>query len=632
MTVEAHASGAVMTGDGGLTEPGWRARTAIVQRRAGAVVVSSVVLATVSVTLAVTSDHVEHRAATALYYGYLVVAPMLVGAYWNVRRPGSRFGWLLVAFGLSAWLVSWQSANWAVVFDLGVLADGIGFFLTFYLFLAFPTGRLVTLANRLLIAGLAGVVLGFFLPWALLAPEIAGRGPLAACHAACPGNVLQIAADPGAVAFAYRWATYSMLAMTVLVLAVYSIRIATASRPRRRALIAVAATSLLFLPIFFVFHFAGDVLHVDPATREVLAWALVGIRVLLPVGFLVALLQADLFAGAARGRLLDQLVRHPSPGEWRDAVACALDDPPLQLAYWDPDASSYRGTDGTTLRPPPAGGRVIVTATRRGAPVAAMVIDEALAEDPELVHAATSATVLAVENGSLEGELRATQARVREVGAQERKRIERDLHDSAQQRLIALRISLELASERSHGSEQAELRRFGNELDQVIDEVRMAAAGAQPAPLALHGVAVALRSLAASMPIVVHDRGFGRRPDAIETAVFYCCAEALQNASKHAGQGARATVHLTGDAHGVLFAVEDDGIGFDLDSCERGRGIENLNARMSAVGGTLVIESVAGRGTRVSGRISIDDGGGASEASASPAPAGDREGRQALPT
>ena len=399
--------------------------------------------------------------------------------FYGVRS--SAFGPLLAAFGLSVWVVSWQSLDWALAFDIGVLAEAVAFVLTFYLFLAFPSGRLQTLGNRLLVGRRPLPVL-FFVPWALLTPVIAGGGALSGCRPACPANVLQVGSNPGAVEFLGRWNTYAMLALVIAVLGVYWRRVATASRPQRRALIAVAASSLLFLPIFFIYHFSRLILHADPSTLERMSWALVGIRVIMPLGFLAALFQAQLFAGAARGRLLEQLLPRPSPQQWRDAVAVALDDPPLRIGYWDAAAERYREADGTELTTPdPGSGRSRVEAHRGGQPVAAMVIDDALAEDPELVRAATSATVLAVENGNLEGQLRASQIRVREVGAAERKRIEDNLHDSAQQRLVALRIRLALASERLHGPEQLELQRFGAEVDQVLDDVRSAASGAAPA-------------------------------------------------------------------------------------------------------------------------------------------------------
>lgn len=181
-----------------------------------------------------------------------------------------------------------------------------------------------------------------------------------------------------------------------------------------------------------------------------MSWVLIGARVILPLGFLAALFQAELFAGAVRGRLLEQLLPRPSPPQWRDAVAAALDDPPVRIGFWDPAANRYREADGAEVTVPASGaGRSRVEARRDGQPVAAMVIDDALAEDPELVRAAASATVLAVENGNLEGQLRASRLRVREVGAAERKRIEDNLHDSAQQRLVALQIKLAMASERT---------------------------------------------------------------------------------------------------------------------------------------------------------------------------------------
>ena len=168
-----------------------------------------------------------------------------------------------------------------------------------------------------------------------------------------------------------------------------------------------------------------------------------------------------------------------------------------------------------------------------------MVIDEALAEDPELVRAASSTTILAVENGNLEGRLRASQTRVREVEAIERKRIERNLHDSAQQRLLALRINLELTERAAARSRAAQIERFGAELDEAIEEVRTAASGAVPPELALRGVAAALRLRArpGPMPVIVEDHAFGRHCELIETTVFFCCAEALQNATEARGPG-----------------------------------------------------------------------------------------------
>jgi signal transduction histidine kinase len=160
-----------------------------------------------------------------------------------------------------------------------------------------------------------------------------------------------------------------------------------------------------------------------------------------------------------------------------------------------------------------------------------MVIDGALAEDPELVRATASATTLAVENGNLEGELRDSRARIVAAGDAERRRIERDLHDSAQQRLVALRVHLALASEELDGSEhQTLVARLGTEVDEALDELRSVATGVYPKILSDFGVAAALRSVSrrAAIPIALEDGWVRRHADEIELAVYFSCLEALQ--------------------------------------------------------------------------------------------------------
>jgi signal transduction histidine kinase len=557
-----------------------------------------------AIWLAAASEHLEHPVATALYRCYLAVVPMLIGLYWWRRRPASRFGPLLIGFGLVMWVVSWQSSDRALAFDLGVLAEAPMTFLTFYLFLAFPSGRLETTAERLLMGGWAVVLLAFFLPWALGSPVIAGGGPLSTCVPGCPPNVLQVGSAPGLVEFLGRWETYIGIVVTLATLAVYWARLRVASRPRRRAMVAVAATSLLFLPIFFTFHFSREILKLDPGTLETMSWFVVGARVLLPLGFLIALLQAELFAGVARGALLERLLTRPSPERWRDDVAEALDDPLLRLGYWDVASGAYREADGRALSPPDdRSDRVQVDADRDGRPVAALVIDNALAEDPELVRAAASATVLAVENGNLEGELRDSQARILAAGDAERRRLERDLHDSAQQRLVALRIHLSLASEELDGSEQqAIVDMLGSEVDEAIDDLRSIAAGLHPKILSDAGVGAALRSVSrrAAIPVVIDGHWRRRHPQEIELAVYFSCLEAVQNAAKHAGPGVTATIQLTEQDGRVRFVVADDGVGFHPQSVERGAGLNNIADRVSAAGGVLAIDTAEGRGTRVS--------------------------------
>jgi signal transduction histidine kinase len=586
-------------------EPTARARVsaARVQR---VVAVAIVPMAAVSVAMALTSDHLARPLAAALYWAWLVAGSMGVGLYWWVRRPASRFGPLLVALGVLAWIVSCQASDWPLAFDLGVLAEAPIFVLTFYLFLAFPMGRLEPPAARWLIGALWVVVIAFFLPWLLFSPVIAGAGPLTRCAPACPENVLQVASAPNVVEAAGNAETYSLLAITAAVFVVYLGRLRTASKPQRRSLAAVAATSLLLLPVYFVYYFSAWILKVDQATIDALAWGVAATRALVPVGFLFVLLLAERFAVGAQRALLELLAARPTPDQWRNKIASVLDDAALRLGYYDPALRRFRESDGEQLsRPIPGSGRTWMPIDRDGRPVAAMVIDETLAEDPELVVAAASATLLAVENGQLEGELRAARTRIMQAGDAARRRIERDIHDSAQQRLIALRIHLSLAGEQlDRSNDRAMLERLGVEVDEAIDELRTVAHGIYPQLLS-QGVRGALTAVAhrSAMPVSIKGAWAHRQAEVVETTAYFCCVECLQNAAKHAGPGASATVRLSETEDRVSFSVEDDGAGFDPAAAERGAGLTNLADRVAAVGGTLEIDAAPGHGTRITAEI-----------------------------
>ena len=569
--------------------------------RAG-LAVAIVPLVAVTLWLGLTGDHLAHPVTAAVYWGYLIAASMAVGLYWWQQRPASRFGPLLVAFGVLVWIVSWENASAPLAFDLGVLAEGPFFVLTFYLFLAFPMGRVEPRAARWLMLALVVGVVGFFLPWALFSPIIAGGGPLSGCAPDCPQNALQIASAPTLVDVAGKAETYAALAVTLGVLAVYGLRLAAASRPQRRALMAVAVTSLLFLPAYFVSNFAAWVLYADAATVRTLQWGIVVTRVLLPLGFLVALLQAQGFAARATRTLVERLADRPTPQRWRDMVADALDDPDLRLGYLDPVSGELREAGGETLQPSAAGvHRAWVPIAQHGQPVAAMIVDETLAEDPELVRAAAAATLVAVENGALAGVLQDAERAARE-------QIGRDLHDSAQQRLVGLRIHLALLGERLGESEERTLvDRLGDEVDQTLEDLREIAGGRVPALLESHGVGTALEAVARRSParVSVYDSGIGRPSRAVETTIYYCCVESLQNAAKHAGPDAAVSIHLARSDGWVRFSIEDDGAGFDPAAVVPGAGLSNMSRRLAAVGGRLEVQAHAGAGTRVRGVVPL---------------------------
>ena len=227
-------------------------------------------------------------------------------------------------------------------------------------------------------------------------------------------------------------------------------------------------------------------------------------------------------------------------------------------------------------------------------PVAAMDVDETLTEDPEFLRAAGLATLLAVENGALEGELQASRTRLAGARQAERERIGRDLHDGAQQRLIALRIRLTLLGEQlDQDEERAAVERIGDEVDATLEELRDLAQGLTPPLLADLGVGPALRAVADRSPVrvTIYDAGIGRHSEPVETAIYFSCLESLQNAAKHAGPGAFVSIHLQRRDDELSFSIQDDGAGFDPQSIRTGGGLGNIASRVAALGGRVEIEA-----------------------------------------
>jgi signal transduction histidine kinase len=215
---------------------------------------------------------------------------------------------------------------------------------------------------------------------------------------------------------------------------------------------------------------------------------------------------------------------------------------------------------------------------------------------------------LQTRNERLASELRDSLARLAAASDEARRQVERDLHDGAQQRLVLLKLKLAML-ERDPSNEEllAELR---GDLDAALAELRDLAHGIYPAVLESDGLHAALADGAAraSISTRVECDGVGRYPREVEAAVYFCCLEALQNAAKHAGEGATAAVRLRGRAGELRFEVTDDGRGCDVGAALRSGGMQNMSDRVGALGGTLRIESEPGKGTTVTGTIPVGAG------------------------
>jgi len=206
-------------------------------------------------------------------------------------------------------------------------------------------------------------------------------------------------------------------------------------------------------------------------------------------------------------------------------------------------------------------------------------------------------------------ELRASRQRIVETQDAERRRIERDIHDGAQQHLVALAVKVRLArtfierdSKRAHQA-LAEVRLL---IDQALENLRDLARGIYPPVLAEQGVAAALRAQAgpSGLEIEVSSAGPERIDPGIEAALFFCCLEAIQNAAKHGAR--RAIVHLEHSDNALSFSVTDDGPGFDLLRVKRGSGLQNMSDRIGAIGGRIEIRSKVGSGTTIAGSLPLE--------------------------
>jgi signal transduction histidine kinase len=299
-------------------------------------------------------------------------------------------------------------------------------------------------------------------------------------------------------------------------------------------------------------------------------------------------------------------------------MARALEDQSLRIVFWRAgDPGRWVDESGWPVSAPERREGIALTEVEQeGRLVAAIEHDATLAQDDALMQAAASYALSALENQRLVRELRESvadlarsRARLVAVGDDVRRRLERDLHDGAQQRLVALRIQLALQSERLEGSDAdaaQTLAQLGDDVEATIEEVRALARGIYPSLLSERGLTAALQAAArgSAIPAAVVSNGVERYPAEIETTVYFACLEAMQNAAKHAQGASRVDIAL--NYNGALqFEVRDDGSGFDGHAPTSGTGLTNLHDRLSAVGGELSIESSPGAGTRVTGKVPV---------------------------
>jgi signal transduction histidine kinase len=540
--------------------------------------------------LASLTEELYQPALRVLLVSWITLPFIFAGIVAWRRRPDSAFGPLMISAGFATQLSILQWTNQPVLNTIGQLCDLLVAAVWLHVYLAYPSGRLAGRAERVVVitAYLAAVGLQFVI---LMLGGFDDRHLLTVVKRQTAAEAIQNV----------QLITLSALALIAVILLWRRWWALPRWQRRRPAQIVINCFSLSLVMLAGLLAAGAFQLP----GFEIIRLASFAVAGLAPLAFLAGLLDARLAKGGV-GELMVQL--RADRTDLRQLLAQALRDPTLSLIYWLPQYGSWADQDGNpTNLPAPDSGRRVTIVKQNGEQVAALVYDATLGEEPELVEAVSAAAGIALENGRLEAELRARLqdlhgSRTRAIEAQqnERRRLERNLHDGAQQRLVALALELGLLAEQadSDPTTQTRLKRARSELAQSLDELRDIARGLHPAVVSGHGLAVALESLVAATPFEVQltTDGLPRLPEQVEVAAYYVVSESLTNAAKHAQAGrVSVDVEMSGDT--LIVEIVDDGIG-GADS-EGGTGLRGLADRVEALNGRLRIWSAAGHGTRV---------------------------------
>jgi signal transduction histidine kinase len=571
----------------------------------------SVVLAVGAAALGIYAYDVQTDALHSPPHSIATVAVgwsfLLAGLVAWARRPANRIGPLMVLTAFALLARQLRYSDDAFLFTVFFMLGDVGYALVGHSALAYPTGRVTDRAERaLVIAGYTTVLV--LPPLTLLFYD--GTSHLIGFDPIPRDSLINVTGNAHAVELLQKTQIVLFFGVLGALFIALVVRRLWRATPRMRRILApllLAAIAVALRAIFeCVFTFVNR-----PFAYDYLFWWQITAFIALPLALLAGLLRARL-ARTAVGDLVVEL-EHAPPGALRGALARTLGDPTLELAFWLPDRGTYADAAGHPVELPEDGRRAVTRLEDDGEPLAALIHDPSLLDEPKLVRAAGAAARLALENARLQADMRAQltqvqESRVRIVAAadEERRRIERDLHDGAQQRLVALALQLRTAQRRLGAGEadpavEALLTSAVAELQVAVDELRELARGVHPAILTEEGLAAALESLGgrSAFPIELEVLE-GRLPAQVEATAYFVVCEALTNVAKHA-HASKAKVFVSRRNGTLAIEVADDGVGGARR--ENGSGLSGLSDRVEALGGRLRIESPTGGGTRILSEI-----------------------------
>jgi signal transduction histidine kinase len=570
-----------------------------------ALFVVGVLFAAVDVAIVLTSGHDDQKLVSAILGPIIGLSFIGTGVFAWWRRPLNRFGLLMTAVGFAWFVAGLVDSDNSIVYTIGSYVGPLYLVLVVQLVLSFPSGRLETTASRAIVAVAYVDAFVLTLPVYLFDGNInGGKG--------APDNAFVIAHARGfanVIDVLTSLIGFGLAAATAVVLLR---KLRTATPPQRRAQAPMLWTGLTVI-VALGLLFGGDAVGVPDKVLSVVGLVGFVAFAILPYAFLAGLVRTRYSRSGAVGALIERLNAPDTPVRLREALADALGDPTLQLVYWRESAGHHVNYAGHRVDlPAPGSGRAVAEVERDGKRVGAIVYDAALRDDPSLVRAAAAAAALQLENERLEAELRArveelqtSRARLVEVSMGERRRLERDLHDGAQQRLVALSLQLALARRKleddpATGGRLLDAAR--GELDRALEELRELARGIHPAILTDRGLGAALEALAdrAPLPVDLHAMPDDRLPAAVEAAAYFVVAESLTNVAKYSG-AEHATVSVGRRDGFAVVEVSDDGVG-GADPAA-GTGLRGLADRLAALDGRLEVHSPPGGGTLIRANI-----------------------------
>jgi signal transduction histidine kinase len=562
--------------------------------------VAPLALIVAGVTFVVTLPDAAGRSQLARVVLELAVACgfLTIGLYVLARGRARWFGLLSVGVACGLFVECWRFSDVPALYTVGLLFGSLWGGLLFHLVVVFPAGRVRGRAERLLVAAGYAFVLVLqpipFLFW---------EGPFTSVCDECPANLAVIHGDQdlaeglmaGFLGVGMFWFAASGVYFTR--------RLRRARGNQRSLLMPVVVTVYATLVVMVLSTVAEGAGAIGLAQTFNLAY--LAAFACVPVAMFTGLLRSRAYRAEAVSALVERLDAPLGPDGLRDALSRALEDPSLEVAYWVPREKRLVDGRGRSVEPISTAGRVWTAIEREGRPIAMIGHDARIDEDGSLVQATGAALSLALERERLAAALRAnveelsaSRARLVDASDAERRRLERDLHDGAQPRLVCLLVNLSLARRNSELTGAAALLDdVEHEIRGVLAELRALARGILPPALTDLGLQAAVTELSGRMPFPVDVAVPAERlPTRVEVTAYFIIAEALTNAAKHAA-ATRVRVRMEVADGRAILEVGDDGAGGA--SPNGGSGLRGLLDRVGALDGHLTVDSPRGAGTTV---------------------------------